>query len=339
MSKSLPRFLSFAGHLLTSFLETRERFGYVRNPAMIHHLRHLDYYLVFRGISRLEEIDTALIANWVFAIPSHSAVTKNNKLSVARSLSRYLVRIGKMKSNPAESIPYLRAKPRRPHIYTLQELGALIRQAQKWQRRPAHRFVGHVMEMLVRLLYACGLRLGEALRLKIDDIDFAEETISIWKAKFHKERVLPFSKSLRQSLERYLAVRNKRYPLLDQQGAYIFRHRHGRYGQHAIEGSFKRLLTACGLSSVNSGRSPRLHDLRHSFAVDRLYKWYQQGHDPMAKLPLLSTYMGHVSVENTQVYLAATRALLREGNRRFREHSECIPQQFIRRASKKHGNR
>ena len=96
----------------------------------------------------------------------------------------------------------------------------------------------------------------------------------------------------------------------------------------------RKILTRCGRQR-STGRGPRLHDLRHTFATHRLYKWYQDGQDPLNRLPWLTTYMGHVNIEKTQVYLTVTETLLREGDRRFQERFEGLAEKAAGRARQK----
>jgi integrase len=184
---------------------------------------------------------------------------------------------------------------------------------------------------MILLYYACGLRLTEALNLKIKDVDFQENTLSLWNTKFGKERLLPLSAPIAQHLKRYLDLRLKRHPTADP-SAPFFRLTHAkRPHRSVIQHHFRQLLVQCRLAKPR-GRGPRLHDLRHTFAVHRLYKWYQEGHHPLNKLPLLTTYMGHLTTYSTQIYLSITNTLLREGNRRFQSAFEDVTKKSSRKA-------
>ncbi|MFC1523061.1 tyrosine-type recombinase/integrase [Elusimicrobiota bacterium] len=272
-------------------MQFRQSLGYVEHKSDWYVLRDFDYHLTFYDIYQISQIDEALIVQWIHAIRSNAPRTKNSKLAVIRGLFRYLVRIGAAQDNPARNIAYLKEKRRNPHIYTLEELGRILKQARQWQHRPANRFSAVVMETLIYLLYACGLRLGEALRLKIKDIDFNENMLSLWKTKFHKERIVPFSDETRLRLKRYLKLRNQRYSAGPE--GHVFRHKRGRYNGKTIDTNFKTLLAACGFPNAKTRNAPRLHDLRHSMATHRLYKWYQEGRNILNKLPLLSRFLGH----------------------------------------------
>lgn len=332
------KFHSFLAPQLTSYLEFRSKLGFTTfaSPPALCRAKDLDHYVCFRDIGSFRELDEGFVFGWIHSLPSRSPQTKNTLLWFARGFFNYLIRLGLKSNNPAQRIPYLKFQPYRPYIFSLKEIHRLLEEARghkcQW---PAHRcFVGPAMEMLIYLLYACGLRLGEALNLKIQDIDFEQNTLSLWNTKFHKERLVPFSDAVAKKLKEYLEIRTKRFPLKSPQDPVIC-HPNGKYTKHAIDSHFRALLVRLGLAKPKGRNQPRLHDLRHSFAVHRLYKWYQEGHDIMNKLPLLSTYMGHVNIENTQVYLTVIRALLREADRRFQSSFENVSQRALNRVIKK----
>ncbi|MFH1186055.1 MAG: tyrosine-type recombinase/integrase [Chloroflexota bacterium] len=330
MSRRL-RFHSSLGRHLQAYLDFRQRLGYT-SFADSPQARDFDYYLAFHGAT-LKDLDERLVVHWMHAIPRHAAATKNGKLRFARGFFSYLVRVGLARENLARRIPYLKQKTYQPHIYTLKEIHQILEEARKNQRRYPKRLTGWTMETLVFLLYACGLRLSEALNLRIQDVDFEENTLALWKTKFHKERLVPFSPAVAQKLRAYLVRRNRSYPPAGPQDPF-FRSPSGKCRKSAMQQRFRHLLTRCGLAEPRGRGGPRLHDLRHGMAVHRLYKWYQEGHDILNKLPLLSVYMGHVNIENTSVYLTITRALLREGDRRFQGAFESVTGKAIGRAMK-----
>lgn len=319
-------------------MEFRQSLGYVtRSTKSI--LLDFDRYLLFRDIASTGQIDEGLVVNWVHVIRSNSSKTKNAKLACLRKFLHYLIRLDLIAVNPALSIPYLKERPFKPYIYSLKEIGGLLEAARRFEARSRRDrcFAWRTMQTMICLIYACGLRLTEALNLRIKDVDFSEATLSLWRTKFHKERLAPLSPEMAIKLKEYLALRVKRYPPANPTSPF-FCHARGKYAGRSIETLFRKLLIACALSKPN-GPAPRIHDLRHSFAVHRLYQWYQEGQNILNKLALLSTYMGHARLENTQVYLTITQALLREGNRRFREYAEGIPQSLIERSLSRHANR
>lgn len=162
-----------------------------------------------------------------------------------------------------------------------------------------------VMPALFRVLYACGLRVGEALRLRISEVDLEEGVLTIRQGKFRKDRLVPMSPSLHAYLRRYDGQMGHRAA-----DARFFPAPHGGvYSLHAPYMAFRWMLRIAKIPHGGRGRGPRIHDLRHTFAVRRLEAWYREGADLNAKLPVLSTYLGHESMSGTQRYLQLTAEL------------------------------
>ncbi|MBI4669259.1 MAG: tyrosine-type recombinase/integrase [Elusimicrobia bacterium] len=311
------RFSSLLKPYLKAYLEFKQKLGYTSFYSRAYLARDLDYYALFYRLSSLREFNEVFIAHWIHSAPRAGAATKNIRLGFVRVFCRYLIRLGVIQDNPALKIHRLKQKPFKPHIYTLQEIHRIFEQTRTMQRKRPHRLFGRTMEVMLLLIYACGLRLGEALRLKIKDVDFEENLLRIHNAKFHKNRLVPFAQSIRLLLENYLALRLKFYPAPDG-NAPFFCHRGLPYTHSHIEKYFRKLRQSCGLGPFSGRLAPRIHDLRRAFAIHKLYQWYQQGHDLSNKLPLLAAYMGHVNISATQTYLNITLDLLREGDKRFR---------------------
>jgi integrase/recombinase XerD len=175
------------------------------------------------------------------------------------------------------------------------------------------------LRTLILLLYAAGLRLGEAVALNRGDVDLAAAVITIRRTKFYKSRLVPFGTHLGQALVRYAVTRPGYVARSPQGDAPFFTTRTGaRVKKTTIQGAFQRLREHTGIRRPDGGRChPRLHDLRHTFAIHRLTSWYRQGADVQNLLPHLSTYLGHASLRGTQVYLSMTPELLHEAAARF----------------------
>lgn len=326
---------SFLASHLRAYMEFRHGLGYTSfATSRISIARDLDHYLIFRDIASVKEIDERLVVSWVHSIPGLSPRTKNNKIRFARGLFRYLLRIGAAQDNPALRIPELKVRPFKPYVYTLKEIHQILEEARNYQCKRPDSLLGWTLETMIFLIYACGLRISEALNLKIQDVNFEENTLALWKTKFHKERLIPFSKTAAQKLKAYLTLRCAWRPLCGQEAPFFF-HARGQFPAGLLERHFRNFLIRCGLGKPKGRGGPNLHGLRHSFAVHRLYKWYQDGKDPLNKLAFLSTYMGHVNIEKTQVYLTINQTLLREGDRRFQNDFEEVAQKALRRACKR----
>ncbi len=335
MTQTTPRtFSSFLKDHLASYLEFKRSLHFTSfGGSSLRSLAHdLDYYLTFFGIWSLEQLTDGTLNSWVHIMNHQSASTKNKKLVFVRGFFKYLLRIGVVQKNPALCLPFLKTNPSKPHIYSLKEIQKILSEAALYKEKRPHDLWGWTLETMLFLIYACGLRISEAIKLKIQDVDFEENALSLWETKFHKERLVPFSSAVAQKLKSYLARRLQSYPWTSSKAPF-FRSLSGLCRAGTVESHFRKILVRCALAKPK-GRGPRIHDLRHTFAVHRLYKWYQEGHDIQNRLPLLSTYMGHVSVENTQVYLTVTQALLREADRRFQRAFEDVTKRSLRRALK-----
>ena len=205
----------------------------------------------------------------------------------------------------------------KPYIYSQQEVTALLERSKQLESDIWHKLKPETFYTLISMLYTLGLRVGEALRLRICDINTNQRTVFIRKSKFYKERVLPYGPKLGECIQRYLYARRKVLKPVTAKDPFFI----GRYCEFLtstkVDKFFPRLLHASGIVVSDDRRRPRLHDLRHTFAVHRLLKWYQEGVDVQSKLVLLATFMGHVEIFSTQIYLTITDSLLGEANKRF----------------------
>ena len=183
---------------------------------------------------------------------------------------------------------------------------------------------GNIYHVIFAILYGLGLRVGEACRLRLRDVDFDRQLLVIRKTKFYKSRLVPFGPRLSALLSEYhQASVRRRGPLLPDMPFFSFTKR-GEIHPGTISQSFHALIPRLRLEIPAGCSPPRLHDLRHSFAVGTLLRWYRSGVDPGAGLLKLATFLGHVDVNSTAVYLNITTTLLQEANRRFEAFAENI---------------
>lgn len=210
----------------------------------------------------------------------------------------------------------------RPYIYTDDELRSIFRCALTYQKNRSTIYPECVREILV-LTYLLGLRIHETLGLRMNDIDLYNQIVTIDDSKFYKTRLEPFNGVVKKEIQSFLAWR-KQVGMPDDADSPLFLNRKGRpMLLDSIHDIYRRVCAKAGVFR-NDGAvyQPRLHDLRHTFAVNRLIAWYDAGEDVQCLLPTLSTYMGHTHIAHTSVYLTMTDRLLDCANGRFESYVE-----------------
>lgn len=173
-----------------------------------------------------------------------------------------------------------------------------------------------VLRMALVLLYTAGLRRGELIRLTLGDVDERSGVLRIRESKFHKSRWVPLSPSATSELRNYLAARRKAGFDQAPNAPLLVSRRARAYEGSGIWSALKEVFLAAGVCD-STGRCPRVQDLRHSFAVAALLRWYETGADVQANLPKLALYMGHVSIKSTAYYLRCMPAVVRQAGKRF----------------------
>jgi integrase/recombinase XerD len=225
---------------------------------------------------------------------------------MVRGLAKYAAIFGARTEVPQAGL--LRTKyPRpRPYIYSDQEIERLLWAARDWGHdRPRTTYYS-----LLCLIAVSGLRLGEAIRLQVDDVDPSTGNLTIRNSKFGKSRLVPIHASTARKLHEY---RRQRDRFLGSQSSthFFITHTGTPLRQPTLHIVFKKLLVRAGIRDATSRGGPRLHDLRHRFAVRTLIDWYRSGKDIEAHLPVLSTFLGHAYVRSTYWYLTEHPELMR----------------------------
>ncbi len=248
---------------------------------------------------------------------------RENKHGALAGFYRYAISRGYVTGSP---LPDNEPKPPAsapPHIYSRDELRRLFDlDAIVASRRSAVHLDAATLRTLLVLLYGSGLRVGEAMRLTMADVDLAEAVLTIRGTKFYKSRLVPIGQHLTDVLKSYMLLRVSR-PLPQGPGSFFLANRDGTpLTSSTIQFAYDNLRRTVGIHDATGARqSPRLHDFRHSFAVHRLTDWYRQGADVQRLLPVLSTYLGHTDLAGTQVYLTMTPELLQQASIRFERYA------------------
>ena len=208
-----------------------------------------------------------------------------------------------------------------PYIYSKDDLRGLLKAAGSYQKHKSSIHPQMIRTILI-LLYGTGLRIGEALSLKLDDISLEQNLITVRDSKFYKSRLVPIGNQLKGVLSDYLVERAQYASNINSEAHLFIKNNNLPLRIQTMRNIFQRIRKEAGLIGYDgSSYLPRLHDLRHSFAVHHLVSWYQEKKDIQKLLPILSTYMGHSHLAHTTVYLSMTADLLREAGARFEEYA------------------
>jgi integrase len=313
----MNKFKSFLAPQLRQYLIYRHNLGYSMKPSWSH-LKTFDRYLMQK------QAEQALLQPSFFmgmqADLKIEARSVNNIVASVRVFFNYLVRNGLYKQNPLKDIPYLPENDIMPYIFSPEQVNHLLSTVSNQIRRVSKRKYLKDLSgyMAIVLLARCGLRIGEPLRLKLNDYRFDDKTIYIEKTKFKKDRLIPLPQSVAIELENYLAVR--RCLLADVDNKYLLANYATRgLNDNRVRTVFHRAVSDIGLEqprqiigNVNIS-SPTPHSLRHSFAVATLNRVKKRGGSPQNALPVLAAYMGHSEYKHTIKYLKFIDAQQRLG--------------------------
>lgn len=323
-SKFPLQFRSPVAPLIKRLIEEKQAVGY-KYRSGAEALERLDRFLVSEGLAKCE-LPRALVLKWLAKRPHESAVNHSKRGHTIHQLAIFMVKQGCAAHVPD---PHLMAKGGSsfsPRILTHAEVRRMLDVVDHF-KPSGHSPLRHlIMPEVFRLLYGCGLRVSEVLNLKVGDVDLGRGVLTLRQTKFGKDRQVPPAVSLVQRLQRFDQEFGRR-----PESAYFFPNlRGGHWAISSVYGIYRKLLTRSGISHGGRGTGPRMHDLRHTFAVHSLLRWYRQGADLDAKLPVLATYMGHLSVVGTQHYLHLTAELLPEITARSETHfGDVIPRRVI----------
>jgi len=280
-------------------------------------LRLLDRHLINQKVEHLSQVTPNLIEGFLVSRPRKCARSYNHLLSTVRRLFDWLVNQGVLDHSPVQMLPRRQTAQRIPFIFDLAAARRLLELAKGFPDSPRALMRGASYHAIFAILYGLGLRVGEVCRLRLRDVDLDRQLLVVRETKFYKSRFVPFGPRMATLLREYQQARvQKMGSLVPDAPVFTFSIR-GEIHPGTISQVFHALVPRLGLTIPAGCSPPRLHDLRHSFAVGTLLRWYRSGIDPGAGLLKLATFLGHVDVNSTAVYLHITTALLQEASRRF----------------------
>jgi integrase/recombinase XerD len=298
---------------LADYLRIRRALGY----KLTKDARALRGFVEFLEQRGAERVTIELALDWATLPANGAPAYLANRLTMVRQFAAYLATI-----DPATEIPLgrlLRAGKRRatPYVYSEREIVALIDAAENLR----YPLLVSTYRTLIGLLAVTGLRVGEAIRLDLKDIDSERELLVGRNTKFNKTRLVPLHPSTIEALHNYLRHRGRLYPCPAPSTPAVFISAAGtRLIYNCVNVTFGKLARRAGLQPRSPTCRPRAHDLRHTFAVRTVLDGYRTGADLQPRLSILSTYLGHVNPSNTYWYLSAAPELMQLAGERLQQH-------------------
>lgn len=291
---------------LADYLAVRRALGYklaTDGHQLAAFVAHLDALAV-------DTVTVAVALEWAAATPQGGGGSR--RLAMVRGFARYLQAI-----DPAHEVPPTRLLSGRsarpiPFLYSDDDIATLMAAARALT--PAG--WGATVEVIIGLLWATGMRIGEVLRLDVDDLDVDTQALTVHLAKFGRSRLVPITPSTTRALSAYRAG----LPATPTNPAMFVTPAGRRVRYQRFNLAFVALVDEAGITTT-AGKRPRAHDARHSFAVRTLTGWYRDGLDVHALLPRLSTYLGHVEPASTYWYLTAAPELMALAADRLEAHT------------------
>jgi integrase/recombinase XerD len=283
------------------YLQLRNRLGH----ELAEYHRLLPRFVAFLDDAGVETVTVAAALAWVIAPDvDPSGTVASHRMTIARGFARHMAGLDANTEIPPFGLVSSRRRRHEPYIFSPNDNDTLMSGAQGLRTR----FASATHRTLIGLLAATGMRVGEAIRLDRGDLSEADATLMIRESKFGKSRMVPLQPSTLTALQHYGRLRDAvhRQPATV---SFFVSTRGNRMVYPTIHAVFRNLCDSAGIGA-DAASTPRIHDLRHTFAVRTLLGWYRAGEDVDARLPVLSTYLGHRDPRWTYWYLSAAPELL-----------------------------
>jgi integrase/recombinase XerD len=301
---------------LADYLRLRRQLGF----EMPQDGRLLAGFVAFLERAGVERITTELALDWARLPADAHPHYWRQRMSVVRGFARHLATIDPASEVPSKDLLPGTRQRLAPHIYTEQEIAALIAAAGRLS--PPLRAARH--QTLIGLLAVTGMRPGEALALDRRDVDLRHGVVHVRAGKQKKQREVPLHPSAVSALRDYARLRDARFPE-PSTPAFFIGARGRRVPRGELNRTFTQLVREIGMESRGARARPRPHDLRHALAVRTLLDWFEAGEDIDRRMALLSAFLGHVDPASTFWYLEAVPELLELISRRLEQLPEVLP--------------
>ncbi len=230
------------------------------------------------------------------------------RLSAVRCFSKYYKIIKSESQIIPDKILSFKYERKAPYIYTDKDVINILNACNSlYPKNPIGKYT---YKTLLGLISVTGMRISEAIALQEDDINFKDKYITVNKSKFNKSRIIPVSDSVIKELKKYQKKRDNYLPEI-KKSSFFISVKGGRPYYSTVQKDFRKIIDSAGLNPKVGGRRQRIHDFRHTLAVRVLLMWYRNGDNVSQKMPILSTYLGHVEPRDTYWYLSAVPELMK----------------------------
>lgn len=295
-------FHSVLSDILSSYIEEKRALGYVFKKAEAM-LKRFDAFLQTRQHLEIS-LPKDLVIEWCKQSLNETTSNRRHRISLLRGLAEYMNRIGYPAYIFPKGMVTIERYPYQPYIFSDEEIRRMLIACDNYPPSAASPYRHKIIPLIIRVLYGCGLRVSEAVGLKKDDIDLTNGTLFIRYTKFNKQRLIPMSDSLLQRCRAYYIE----VVMANQNNEFFFPSPYGGcFDTKTVYDWFRDILWKAGIS--HTGKGPRLHDVRHVYAITCLKNWIRQGRDLTNCLPYLSVYLGHEDIRGSQRYLRLTSEL------------------------------
>ncbi len=283
-----------------NYVNYKKGLGFSFGEASLYLLRYMDDYFKQYNLSS-PVLTKKMVEDFVSHRSGESEKTQRMRMSIIRQFSLFMNRIGfDFYVYPYELKPI--AKTFTPYIFTHDEIERITTVVDHLTYIPQSKHYHLIYPMLFRMLYGCGLRINEALSLKESEVDLSNGILTITKAKNSTSRLVPMSRSLTDYCKQF--AENMSFDMASEGYFYPSRDA-GKYHRTPVYVKFKQFMRIAGIFPEGAV-GPRVHDIRHTYAVHALEKMINDGQDVYCTLPILSTYLGHRGIESTEKYLRLT---------------------------------
>jgi len=269
-----------------------------------------------------------LVERWIEKTPWENETNRSNRISTLRGLGVYMVRMGYDAIIVPQRLILVKDYSYAPYIFSDRELGSLLNTVDRLCTTGISTHSDLVFPVVFRLLIGCGSRITETLQIEKTDVDLENGTISLRNTKNGKERIIPMSESLVRKCQEYVC-KSQTIRSFNSSRWFFPNKESIPYNSGTVYSLYRKVLRLSGISHGGRGKGPRLHDLRHTFAVRVMNNWVRDGKNLTTALPYLAIYMGHEGLKACQHYLRLTAVMFPELIRTVeKEYGWIIPEAY-----------